>query len=94
MTLQNTVKEIDLARIKEEKARQRALEAEKRKEKEEERKKEREERAKQAKENRPQPKKGGKEEGVMDSAMARLRGGEAFVDKRKERKTSKLTCHF
>eukprot|EP01118_Nematostelium_gracile_P000692 TRINITY_DN10726_c0_g2_i1.p1 TRINITY_DN10726_c0_g2~~TRINITY_DN10726_c0_g2_i1.p1 ORF type:complete len:329 (-),score=131.06 TRINITY_DN10726_c0_g2_i1:25-1011(-) len=82
------VKDIEVQRLKEEKQKKREQEAEKKRIKEEEKKKKKEEdairRATEKSTKNPESPSGA-EEGVMDSAMAALKGGQAFEQKRKAR---------
>ena len=83
-TLQKTVREIEDAKIKEEKARKRAEEEERKAKKKEEKMREKEEREKE-RSLKSNSNKGveeqlatSKEDGVVDNALAALRGGQAF----------------
>eukprot|EP01119_Soliformovum_irregulare_P002332 TRINITY_DN1260_c2_g1_i1.p1 TRINITY_DN1260_c2_g1~~TRINITY_DN1260_c2_g1_i1.p1 ORF type:complete len:740 (-),score=348.98 TRINITY_DN1260_c2_g1_i1:24-1922(-) len=93
---QKTVTEIETARLKAEKAKKKAEEAEKKRILEEEKarlkEEERARKAEKAEADADARKKkiaaqGGNEEGIMDSALAHMKGGEAFAQRRQERKT-------
>jgi len=91
--MEQCVKELEEARIKEEKQKKREEEAEKRRIKEEAKRLKKEEekaRLQAISMDKKDSTVVGNQEGVMDTALASLRGGEAFEMKRKERQEKRM----
>lgn len=87
-SVQHAVKEIDETALKEEKARKRAEEEEAKRLLKEAKQAKKEEKAKAFSQSTTPKVEAEDEERIMDNALEKLRGGEVFSEKRKERRQS------